>query len=79
MAVVITGSLSSLSRDEAKAAVENRGGRVTSSVSSKTAVVVAGESPGSKIAKAEELGVRVIDEQVFLLLLEKGPDAVGPA
>lgn len=77
LAVVITGTLSSLGRDEAKAAVEVRGGRVTSSVSRKTTVVVAGESPGSKLTKAEEMGVPVIDETKFIQLLEEGPAAVG--
>ena len=79
LTVVITGTLSSLGRDEAKAAVEDRGGKVTSSVSRKTTVVVAGESPGSKLAKAEELGVPVMDEAGFLQLLEEGPEAVGLA
>ncbi len=71
--VVITGTLDGFSRDEAKAAVENRGGKVTSSVSSKTSAVVAGASPGSKLAKAEGLGVPVLDEAGFLELLEHGP------
>ena len=77
LAVVITGTLSSLGREEAKAAVEDRGGRVTSSVSGRTTAVVAGESAGSKLAKARELGVPVIDETAFLRLLEEGPEAVG--
>jgi DNA ligase (NAD+) len=77
LAIVITGTLSSLGREEAKAAVEDRGGKVTSSVSRKTAVVVVGESPGSKLARAQELGVAVMDEARFLQLLEKGPEAVG--
>jgi DNA ligase (NAD+) len=79
IAVVITGTLSSLGRDEAKAAVEDRGGKVTSSVSRKTTAVVVGESPGSKLAKAEELGVPVLDETGFIRLLEEGPEAVGLA
>jgi DNA ligase (NAD+) len=77
--VVITGTLSSLGRDEAKAAVEDRGGKVTSSVSRKTTVVVAGESPGSKLAKAEDLGVPVMDEAGFVQFLEEGPEAMGLA
>ena len=77
LAVVITGTLSSLGREEAKAAVEDRGGRVASSVSGRTTAVVAGESAGSKLAKARELGVPVIDETAFLRLLEEGPEAVG--
>ena len=60
--VVITGTLPSLSRTEATELVERAGGRVTSSVSKATSFVVAGESPGSKLAKAQELGVEVIDE-----------------
>jgi DNA ligase (NAD+) len=79
LSVVITGTMSTLGRDEAKAAVEDRGGKVTSSVSRKTTVVVAGQSPGSKLAKAEELGVPVMDEAGFLQLLEQGPEAVGLA
>ena len=70
--VVITGTLVSLGRDAAKAAVESRGGKVTSSVSGKTTALVAGESPGSKLAKAEGLGVPVVDEETFLRLLEEG-------
>jgi DNA ligase (NAD+) len=77
LAVVITGTLSSLGREEAKLAVEERGGRVTSSVSKKTSVLVAGVSAGSKLARAEELGVPVLDETSFLRLLEEGPEAVG--
>ena len=77
LAIVITGALSSMGREEAKAAVEDRGGRVTSSVSKKTSVVVAGVSAGSKLARAEELGVPVLDETSFLRLLEQGPEAMG--
>jgi DNA ligase (NAD+) len=65
MQFVLTGSLTSLSRDEAKAAIEARGGRVTSSVSKKTSVVVVGEDAGSKQEKAKELGVASIDEAEF--------------
>src|SRR5690606_36529697 len=57
--VVITGSLASCSREGAKNAVLERGGKVTASVSKKTHAVVAGESPGSKLDKARELGFRV--------------------
>jgi DNA ligase (NAD+) len=59
---VITGTLDTLSRDEAKALIEQRGGRVTSSVSKKTNYVVAGKDPGSKLDKAQSLGVEIIDE-----------------
>ena len=63
--VVITGSLEGLSREEATQAAERAGARVTSSVSKKTSFVVAGAEPGSKLAKAESLGVEVIDEVEF--------------
>ena len=77
LSFVITGTLSSLGRNEAKAAIEDRGGKVTSSVSRKTSAVIAGASPGSKLAKAGELGVDVLDEPAFLRLLEEGPQAAG--
>jgi DNA ligase (NAD+) len=63
------------SRDEAKEAITARGGRAASSVSKKTAFVVAGEAPGSKYDKALEIGVPLLDEGGFRVLLEKGPDA----
>jgi len=69
--VVLTGSLGALSRDEAKAEIERRGGKVSASVSRKTDLVVAGEEAGSKIKKAAELGVKVVDEAAFLALLEE--------
>jgi DNA ligase (NAD+) len=67
--VVLTGGLSKLSRDEAKAEIERRGGKVSGSVSRKTDLVVEGEDAGSKAAKARELGVRIVDEEGFLRLL----------
>lgn len=63
--IVITGTLAGLSREEATQAAEKAGARVTSSVSKKTSFVVAGSEPGSKLAKAESLGVEVIDETEF--------------
>jgi DNA ligase (NAD+) len=60
--LVLTGTLPSLSREQASALIKRAGGRVTNSVSKKTDYVVAGESPGSKLAKAEEVGVEVIDQ-----------------
>jgi DNA ligase (NAD+) len=68
---VLTGTLSSFTRDEAKALIEARGGRVNSSVSKKTDYVVAGESAGSKLDKAASLGVAVIDESAFKTMLEQ--------
>jgi DNA ligase (NAD+) len=62
---VLTGTLTSFTRDEARAVIEARGGRVNSSVSKKTDYVVAGEAAGSKLDKAQELGVAVIDEDEF--------------
>jgi DNA ligase (NAD+) len=70
---VLTGTLETMTRDEAKAAIEARGGRVTSSVSKKTAAVVVGRDPGSKHDKAVELKVTVLNEADFRKLLEGKP------
>ena len=67
---VITGTLPSLSRDDAKALIESRGGKVAGSVSAKTNFVVAGDDPGSKLEKARSLGVAVLDEQGLMKLVE---------
>ena len=69
-------TLAELSRDEAGEAVRQAGGKVTSSVSKKTDFVVAGENAGSKYDKAVELGVPILDEDAFRVLLAQGPDAV---
>jgi DNA ligase (NAD+) len=66
LTLVLTGGMAELSRDEATAAAQAAGARVASSVSKKTDFVVAGENAGSKLARAEELGVEVIDEKEFL-------------
>ncbi|TLF56755.1 NAD-dependent DNA ligase LigA [Nocardia cyriacigeorgica] len=79
LSIVVTGSLEGFSRDGAKEAIMVRGGKAAGSVSKKTAFVVVGDSPGSKAAKAEELGVPILDEDGFRTLLESGPDAVRPA
>ena len=63
--VVVTGTLPTMSREEAEAAVRTAGGKAAGSVSAKTAFVLAGEAAGSKLAKAEQLGVEVIDEATF--------------
>ena len=72
MRFVLTGTLADYTRDEATAAIEARGGKVTGSVSSKTTAVVAGESPGSKRDKAEQLGVPILDDAAFAHLLASG-------
>ena len=77
--LVITGTLEGYSRDQARAAVEDRGGKVAGSVSKKTTAVVVGESPGSKAQKAQDLGVPTLDEAGFSRLLAKGPGALHPA
>lgn len=68
--VVLTGGMSGMSREQAKEEIERRGGKVSGSVSKKTDYVVAGEDAGSKLKKAQELGVRILDEQQFLKLLQ---------
>jgi DNA ligase (NAD+) len=72
---VITGSLESYGRDPATEAVQARGGKVTGSVSKKTDFVVAGDNPGSKYDKAVQLGVPILDDAGFAVLLADGPDA----
>jgi DNA ligase (NAD+) len=68
---VLTGTLEHRSRDEAAAEIAARGGKVTGSVSKKTSYVVVGESPGSKLTKAEQLGVTILDEAAFEELLNR--------
>jgi DNA ligase (NAD+) len=75
--VVVTGTLANWSRDAATAAVQERGGKVSGSVSKKTSFVVVGDSPGSKYDKAVQLGVPVLDEAGFGLLLERGVEAAA--
>ena len=70
MTLVLTGTLSSMTRDVAKARIEALGGKVSSSVSKKTRYLVAGDEPGSKRVKAETLGVEILDEAAFGKLLE---------
>jgi len=77
LTVVVTGSLPNFSRDEAKEAILLRGGKAAGSVSRNTSYVVAGESAGSKLDKAEQLGIRVLDEDGFRQLLDGGPAALG--
>jgi DNA ligase (NAD+) len=69
--VVLTGTLASMSREEATAALEALGARVSGSVSRKTSLLVAGSDAGSKLEKARELGVETLDERAFLALIMK--------
>ena len=69
MTFVLTGTLPTLTRDEAAALIEGAGGKVSGSVSKKTTYVLAGAEAGSKLAKAEKLGVTVIDEAELHSLL----------
>ena len=70
MTVVVTGTLSSMGRKQAEEAIVSRGGKAAGSVSKKTSLVVAGESAGSKLTKAQELGVKVIGEEEFIAMLD---------
>jgi DNA ligase (NAD+) len=79
LTIVVTGSLTGFSRDEAKEAILARGGKASGSVSKKTSYVVAGDAPGSKYDKAVELGVLILDEDGFRALLADGPPPAGEA
>ncbi len=68
--LVITGTLPNLKRDRAKELIENAGGTVSNSVSSKTDYLLVGENPGSKLAKAEKLGIKIIEEEQFLQTID---------
>ena len=68
---VLTGTLASLTRDEAKELIESSGGKVSSSITKKTDYLLSGEKAGSKFRKAQELGVKIINEKEFRLLLDK--------
>ena len=67
---VLTGALERLTRDEATKMIEDRGGKAAGSVSKKTTYVVAGEAAGSKLRKAQELGIPVLTEEEFLQLMD---------
>jgi DNA ligase (NAD+) len=75
LSVVVTGSLAGWSRDEANEAITARGGKATGSVSKKTDFVIAGEVAGSKLDRANQLGVPVLDEDGFAVLLDDGPES----
>ena len=69
MTIVVTGTLPTLGRKEAEELIVKNGGKASGSVSKKTSLVLAGEAAGSKLTKANELGIKVIDEQTFLDML----------
>ena len=68
---VLTGTLPTMSRDQASALIKGAGGKVSGSVSSKTSYVVAGDAAGSKLTKAQSLGVKIIDEAQLLRMLSE--------
>ena len=72
MTVVVTGTLPSLSRRDAEDLIEKNGGKAAGSVSKKTSFVVAGEAAGSKLTKAQQLGIPVLDEAAFLDRIRSG-------
>jgi DNA ligase (NAD+) len=76
--VVLTGTMPNLTRPDATARIEAAGGKVTGSVSKKTDFLVAGADPGSKLTKAQELGIDVLDEEGLLALLGEGAAAAAP-
>jgi DNA ligase (NAD+) len=77
LTVVVTGSLTGFTRDEAKEAILAHGGKAAGSVSKKTDFVVVGDNAGTKADKAEQLGVPILDEDGFRALLDAGPKAVA--
>ena len=77
LTIVVTGSLERYTRDSAKEAILARGGKAAGSVSKKTDYVVVGDNAGSKAVKAEELGLRILDEDGFERLLAGGPAGLG--
>ena len=72
MTIVVTGTLPNYSREEIQDLIEKNGGKASGSVSKKTSYVVAGEAAGSKLTKAQSLGVPVLTEQELLELIERG-------
>jgi len=79
LTVVATGSLEGYTREGAQEAILSAGGKAASSVSKKTDFVAAGPGAGSKLAKAEELGLRILDAAQFRILVEQGPAALDAA
>ena len=70
LTIVVTGTLPSLSRVEAESLITQNGGKAASSVSKKTSYVLAGEAAGSKLTKAQKLGIPIIDQAAFLQMIE---------
>jgi DNA ligase (NAD+) len=78
LTIVATGTLEGFTREEAQEAIISAGGKAASSVSKKTDYVAAGPGAGSKLAKAEELGIPVLNASEFALLVTQGPTALTP-
>jgi DNA ligase (NAD+) len=77
LTLVVTGRLDTMSRNEAEDRIRDLGGKVGSAVSKGTTALVVGAEAGTKLAKAEKLGVRTLDEGQFVRLLEEGPAVLG--
>lgn len=77
LGIVVTGTLENFSREEAQEAITNRGGKAAGSVSKNTDFVVIGPGAGSKAKKAQDLGIRILDEAQFKILLEQGPEGLN--
>ena len=73
MTIVVTGTLNNFTRQQIEQTIKENGGKSSSSVSKNTSFLLAGENPGSKIEKAQKLGIKILDEKQFMVLIRKNP------